>query len=205
MRVSRKAKARTMFVGRGNFNLSAPAPHTRDTHNTHTPKKVPSAYALPFPLLLEGAVTTGFGRGSRQLGTPTANLPPEDLAPALGPAPHTGVYFGWARLLDPPPGSPAADTDPHPAVLNIGRRPTFEGQAGGDLTVEVHALHAYAQDFYGRRLRVAVGGFLRPERRFAGVGALVARIAADIGSARAALAAPEHAGLRALVGEAGEP
>jgi riboflavin kinase len=167
--------------------------------------KVPPAHALPSPLLLEASVTTGFGRGSRQLGTPTANLPPADLVGVLGPHPHTGVYFGWARLLDPPPESPAADADPHPAVLNIGRRPTFEGAAGGDLTVEVHVLHAYAADFYGRRLRVAVGGFLRPERRFAGLPALVARIAADIGTARAALGDGVHAGLRAMVGEAGEP
>lgn len=167
--------------------------------------EVPRGYALPAPLLLEGAVTAGFGRGSRQLGTPTANLPPADVVGAWGEAgPPLGVYFGWARLLDPPPGSAPADAAPHPAVLNVGRRPTFEGGQGGDLTVEVHVLHPYGSDFYGRRLRVAVGGFLRPERRFQGVAALVARIAADIGTAKAALAGPEHAGLRALVGESGE-
>ena len=167
--------------------------------------EVPPAYALPTPILLEGPVQTGFGRGSRQLGTPTANLPPEEACAAFGPeGPHLGVYFGWARLLDPAPGSTPADGDPFPAVLNVGRRPTFEGAAGGDLTVEVHVLHAYDQDFYGRPLRVAVGGFLRPERRFDGVGALVARIAADIGSAKAALGETEHAGLRKMVGERGQ-
>lgn len=163
--------------------------------------EVPPAYALPTPLLLEGPVVAGFGRGSRQLGTPTANLPPDQVVASFGPAgPSLGVYFGWARLLAPPPGSPPADGDPHPAVLNVGRRPTMEGGAGGDLTVEVHVLHAYGADFYGAPLRVAVGGFLRPERAFAGgIPALVAQIAADIGAARAALGAPEHAGLRGMV------
>jgi riboflavin kinase len=164
--------------------------------------EVPPGFALPAPLLLEAPVVAGFGRGSRQLGTPTANLPPDQVVGAFGPAgPSLGVYFGWARLLDPDPeGSAPADAAPYPAVLNVGRRPTFEGQAGGDLTVEVHVLHRYAADFYGRPLRVAVGGFLRPERRFAGgVPALVAQIAADIGMARAALGGPEHAGLRGMV------
>jgi len=38
-------------------------------------------------------VTTGFGRGSAQLGFPTANLPPGPLAEALAGLP-AGVYFG---------------------------------------------------------------------------------------------------------------
>ena len=44
-------------------------------------------------MLLWGDVTTGFDRGSRKLGTPTANLPPEPLAQQLTGLP-LGVYFG---------------------------------------------------------------------------------------------------------------
>ena len=45
------------------------------------------------PVLLNGQVTSGFGRGSRQLGFPTANLPPKPLEQMLAQLPK-GVYFG---------------------------------------------------------------------------------------------------------------
>ena len=56
--------------------------------------QVPPGYHLQSgPRRLAGEVTTGFGRGSAQLGFPTANLPPEPLADALAGLP-SGVYFG---------------------------------------------------------------------------------------------------------------
>ena len=55
---------------------------------------MPEGYSHPAaPIRLAGAVTTGFGRGSRQLGVPTANLPPEPLEAQLAGLPD-GVYFG---------------------------------------------------------------------------------------------------------------
>ena len=45
----------------------------------------------------------------------------------------------------------------HKAAVNIGRRPTVDA-AGADITVEAHLLHAFAGDFYGRRLRVVLCG-----------------------------------------------
>ena len=56
--------------------------------------QVPKAFNLPqAPVLLAGDVTTGFGRGSAAMGTPTANLPPEGLQEQLKGLP-LGVYFG---------------------------------------------------------------------------------------------------------------
>lgn len=56
--------------------------------------QVPEGYAHPrAPIRLSGSVVTGFGRGSKQLGVPTANLPPEPLAAELKELP-AGVYFG---------------------------------------------------------------------------------------------------------------
>lgn len=67
----------------------------------------------PFPIYLSGTVQRGFGRGGKDLGCPTANLPSRLLKSAseqvssqrggqgstdLADAP-TGVYFGYARLL----------------------------------------------------------------------------------------------------------
>jgi FAD synthase len=59
---------------------------------------VPPSYALPGgPVRLDGPVVRGFGRGSRQMGVPTANIDPEPLAGILEGMPK-GVYFGWACL-----------------------------------------------------------------------------------------------------------
>ena len=90
--------------------------------------------------------------------------------------------------------APAADGAPPPAVLNIGARPTV-ADGGGAVSVEVHIMHTYAADFYGRRLAVAAGGFIRPELRFDGVRPLVARIRADLAAARVALESGAHDGL----------
>ncbi|KFY92103.1 hypothetical protein V500_04323 [Pseudogymnoascus sp. VKM F-4518 (FW-2643)] len=46
----------------------------------------------PFPLRMRGAVEKGFGRGSKELGIPTANLPVTS-APWISTA-DSGVYFG---------------------------------------------------------------------------------------------------------------
>ena len=45
------------------------------------------------PLVLEGPVVSGFGRGSSKMGVPTANIEAEPLARTLAPLP-LGVYFG---------------------------------------------------------------------------------------------------------------
>ena len=60
--------------------------------------QVPPGYHLQSgPRRLAGEVTAGFGRGSAQLGFPTANLPPGPLAEALAGLP-SGVYFGYMFL-----------------------------------------------------------------------------------------------------------
>ncbi len=60
----------------------------------HAPQ-VPPSHLLQGrpPLVLEGPVVKGFGRGSSKMGVPTANIEAEPLAQALAPLP-LGVYFG---------------------------------------------------------------------------------------------------------------
>ena len=75
---------------------------------------------LPDVIFATGKVEQGYGRGSKKLGFPTANLPQfddcirkENLLP--------GVYFGWGRL----------ERDPDMIVsfvANFGKSPTFAGQ-----------------------------------------------------------------------------
>jgi riboflavin kinase/FMN adenylyltransferase len=125
-----------------------------------------------------GRVRHGDARG-RQIGFRTANLhlKPGALRPALGVyAVHVGLDdgAGWRWLK---------------GVANLGRRPTFDGQG---VILEVH-LFDFAADIYGRPMRVAFVERLRGEKKFPGLDALKAQIAADAEHARAVLADPRNA------------
>ena len=69
-------------------------------------------------------------------------------------------------------------------VLNLGRRPTFKGQAR---TLEAHILD-YEGDLYGQSLRLSLAHRIREERRFADVRALTDQIESDREEAREILA-----------------
>jgi len=121
---------------------------------------------------IEGRVEHGDARG-RQLGFPTANI---GLGEYLRPA--FGVYAVQAGV------DHGAETEWHPGVANLGRRPTV---AGSVERLEVH-LFDFEGDLYGRHLRVRLIEFLRPEKKFDGLDALRAQIARDCAAARALLA-----------------
>ncbi|KAF5342344.1 hypothetical protein D9611_001340 [Ephemerocybe angulata] len=143
----------------------------------------------PYPLQMEGKVISGFGRGSRDLGIPTANLPVDyDSAPWLADI-KSGVYFGWAALNLPPshPNQPAT-TSPsstttaasgfsvYPMVMSIGRNDFYNNTVP---SVEVHLLHDFEADFYGVEMRILITGFIREMRDYAGVDELIEDIKVD--------------------------
>jgi len=131
-----------------------------------------AARILGRPWEIEGRVESGDKRG-RLLGFPTANVAIGGyLQPALGVyAVKAGIDEGrGTRWLD--------------GVANLGRRPTVGGTR---VQLETH-LFDFAGDLYGRHLRVALIDFIRPERKFDGLEALKAQIAADSAEARARLA-----------------
>ncbi|MEK0084223.1 bifunctional riboflavin kinase/FAD synthetase [Benzoatithermus flavus] len=126
---------------------------------------------LGYPYELDGVVRPGDRRG-RTLGFPTANVHPLARRPML---PAHGVYAVKAGLRR------GGGTVWHPAVANLGRRPTFDGK--GTL-LEVHLLEG-GGDLYGERLRVAFLERLRGEEKFSSIEALRAQIARDCERARA--------------------
>ena len=140
------------------------------------------------PFELDGAVVQGAGRG-RKLGWPTANIrTSNELLPAVG------VYAVRARVL-PESGSGASPTAAMAGAANLGLNPTFRpdvAQAGGSgrppLSLEVHLLD-FAQDLYGKRVRVEFVHRLREERRFPGVEALKEQIGQDVAEVRRLLGA----------------
>ena len=119
------------------------------------------------PYAVGGRVVRGAGRG-RALGFPTANV--ETDRPLLIP---TGVYACRAEV----------DGGVHPAVVNIGVRPTFAEQT---LAVEAHLLD-FTGDLYDRRLRLEFIRRLRGEQKFPGPQALRKQIALDVALARETL------------------
>lgn len=163
------------------------------------------ARALSHLVRLRGAVDAGYGRGGKQLGFPTANLPSRLFQTALVDV-ATGVYFGWAVLErddnDNQNGgrNSTTTTTVHKAVVNVGYSPTFAGRENLEKIVEAHLMLEDDDndlgDFYGATMRLLLTGYLRPEIKFPSLAALVAQIQQDVTEAKAALANEPHATLR---------
>ncbi|KAL5598616.1 uncharacterized protein BROUX77_006450 [Berkeleyomyces rouxiae] len=120
----------------------------------------------PYPLKMEGEVIAGFGRGSKDLGIPTANLPVDSSVTSWIEEKTSGVYFGWASLLlpadhpDRPAGSDAKTPLVFPMVMSIGYNPFYDNK---ERSAEVHIMHKFGADFYGVHMRLLLLGFIRPE------------------------------------------
>lgn len=120
---------------------------------------------------VRGSVVKGDQRG-RLLGFPTANV--EVLNRVCLPA--DGVYAG---MYERPDGTV------HDCAINLGRRPTFFEHAETSL-LEAHLLD-FDGDLYGEKALVRFSHFLRSERKFDGVDALIEQLRADVESARTLL------------------
>ena len=118
---------------------------------------------------IKGIVESGDRRG-RELGYPTANIVLGDYQ-----RPRYGIYAVRATLDD---GSE------HPGVASLGIRPTFEPPQE---LLETHLLD-FDGDLYGRKIEVALHAFIRDEKKFDDVDALVAHMREDEAQARKLLA-----------------
>ena len=127
-----------------------------------------AAALLGRPYELAGPVVEGERRGG-SIGFPTANI-------AISPErqlPGRGVYAGQA----------VAGDEIHLAAINVGTRPTFDGQG---TTIEAYLLD-YSGDLYGRLLAIDFRARLRDELRFDGVEALTSQIRRDVERVREVL------------------
>ncbi|KAF7548528.1 hypothetical protein G7046_g8648 [Stylonectria norvegica] len=145
----------------------------------------------PYPYQMEGEVIAGFGRGSKELGIPTANLPVDaSLTPWISSIP-SGVYFGYASLALPAdhPDSPSTTTPGSftifPMVMSIGYNPFYKNTVR---SAEVHVLHRFAKDFYAVHMRLLLLGFIREEKDYKSLDALIEDINFDCEVAKTSLA-----------------
>ena len=127
-----------------------------------------AAHLLGREYEVRGIVVVGDKRG-RLLGFPTANVEVSNQVCL----PADGVYAGWYER---------PDGGIHGCAINLGRRPTFYEHADHSL-LEAHLLD-FDGDLYGERAEVRFVHFLRSERKFDGVDALVTQLKHDIESAR---------------------
>ena len=148
------------------------------------------------PIRIISKVVRGFGRGSKELGIPTANIDSRnDLSCSCGDWENlpTGIYWGFARI-----GEVTEDDSNeevigrvHTAAISIGYNPTYNNK---EKTVEPHLIapinspQRFAScsnetqygDFYDQTIVLSVIGYIRPELPFEGIEKLTAAIKNDI-------------------------
>jgi len=120
------------------------------------------------PYEVGGEIFAGDQRG-RLLGFPTANV----AVPSGICLPADGVYAGFYER---------PDGEVYGCAINLGRRPTFYEHADASL-LEAHLLDVDV-DLYGETARVRFQHFLRSERKFDGVDALITQLGLDVSSTR---------------------
>ncbi|KXN87896.1 Riboflavin kinase [Leucoagaricus sp. SymC.cos] len=125
----------------------------------------PDEPEAPFPIKLGGPVQKGFGRGGKDLGCPTANLP-DDSTEEMTAVAKTGVYYGYAQVLSPQDKLAEFEKEELvvlPMVMSMGFNPFY---ANKKLTAEIHIMHPFKSDFYGYEMRAIVLGYIRPELNY---------------------------------------
>merc|ERR1712025_1198721 len=135
------------------------------------------------PYFTEGKVVKGFGRGSKQLGIPTANFP-NDVVMKLPEEFETGVYYGWARVNN---------NEIYKMSLSIGNNPFFNNETK---TIETHILHEFENDFYDSWLRIIITGYIRPMENYSSLDELINAIKNDNKEAEENLDKPHHQHIR---------
>jgi len=126
---------------------------------------------LGHPYLVRGRVVQGQGRG-RDLGFPTANVAVDDPHKLWPP---TGVYavrVGWRGWI-------------HEGMMNVGRAPTMK--RGHKDEIEVH-IFDFDHPIYGDEISVWCEAYLRQEKKFPTVTALIEQLNSDRRTARELLA-----------------
>ncbi|KAI9595095.1 hypothetical protein BDF19DRAFT_385630 [Syncephalis fuscata] len=138
--------------------------------------------ASSFPVFLNSKVIHGFGRGSKDLGIPTANME-EKAQESLCKDAKLGVYYGWAQVVG------VEDNTVFPMVMSLGWNPFYKNEKR---SAEVHLIHQFSNDFYGHQIRVALLGYIRPEKNYDSLDALIADIHMDIKVAQNSLNRPSY-------------
>lgn len=147
--------------------------------------------ATPYPFYSKTQVFAGFGRGSSDLGIPTANLPSDSYSKILEATSsiegETGIYFGWAAVY---PSTSTHEEVAEKASVTVPCNRKVEYNYGNLLqkkvdkgvvfpmvmsvgwnpfyhnkerSAEIHIINKFDNLFYGADVRYIVLGYIRPE------------------------------------------
>ena len=117
---------------------------------------------LGYHYYLDGTIVNGYKVG-RKLGFPTANLLPSCTDKLI---PAEGVYAVYTYI----------NGVRHPAMLNIGYRPTIYN--GTDRSIEAHILD-FHEDIYNKQMRVEFVRQIRREEKFDSLESLINQLKKD--------------------------
>ncbi|CCH42480.1 Riboflavin kinase [Wickerhamomyces ciferrii] len=146
---------------------------------------IPQTPQPPYPITEHDVkIVAGFGRGSSELGIPTANILTTELLNVQKLDP--GVYFGYVRVKKDESHTTneikqrenGSDVDykygndliegkdlnvilPH--VMSIGWNPFYGNK---EKAVELHIIHEFNSTFYGAKVDFNVLGYIRPELNY---------------------------------------
>ncbi|AWU74786.1 uncharacterized protein C5L36_0B00530 [Pichia kudriavzevii] len=162
---------------------------------------IPDSPESPYPIYIERTeVIPGFGRGSTDLGFPTANINVANnkLLTDINP----GVYFGYAKLYKSDKlkngikdvevervdrkssvvlnyGRHLQDEELEilPMVMSLGWNPYYGNK---EKTCEIYIIHKFSDSFYGADMSAVICGYLRPELNYEGIDALKKDIQLDV-------------------------
>ena len=126
---------------------------------------------------ITGVVEKGKQKG-REIGFPTANV---DMNFFL--VPQHGVYITRLKVIDCK--NSTTQNDWLPSISNIGTKPTVSGE---NINLETHIIdlnnNSSDINIYGKRIKVELIKFLRPEKKFNSLSDLKKQIEFDTKEAR---------------------
>jgi len=121
---------------------------------------------------ITGKVEKGKQQG-REIGFPTANLSLKNFL-----KPPLGVYISRLKIINSK--NPEICNDWLPSISNIGTRPTVSGDT---VNLETHIIdfkeNNFDKNLYGKRIKVELIEFLRPEKKFKSLSELQKQIEVD--------------------------
>jgi len=112
---------------------------------------------------LKGKVVRGFGRGSKQLGVPTANVEMTSENKEITKGLIPGVYSATARLKGAT----------YKTAMSIGWNPVYDNQ---EKTIEAYLIDDSLPEFYDEQLEVTVQSYIRAEALFSDFDSLIQAI-----------------------------
>ena len=138
---------------------------------------------MNFPHYACGEVVKGFGRGSKQLGIPTANYP-EEIVEKLPQTFDQGVYYGWAQVENGPV---------YKMVMSIGKNPYYNNEKKtmvssqffyqrfifllnfNFMIKETYIMNEFSADFYGSTMKTIMLGHIRQMENYPNLGKIFSK------------------------------